>query len=294
MARCEGGVLGCRGARGLRHIGDEAGRADPAAAQLRQIDLARAVLERIGTGRPGYVDMRVQGDDGTMDGERVRLHGVVHANTLTDNRPLGKRVRRVSIAIAVSIAAGCGSASAVEGTGSASGSVGSWVLDCPDNGCTLRHVHPLFARAGVTAQLEVRTTGAGRVPVVTVRGLPRDPMLSAAVGEGIRATLQLGNQAPALLACGLAGEVYLCQPTGTAAAALSRALPDAGSVTIALAAALPGQSVQPIGKRTLDLAGTREALWPICRPGHARRASRRIRTGRSQSRAAGWRCWTRG
>jgi hypothetical protein len=177
---------------------------------------------------------------------------------------MGKRVRKrarsVSISIAVSIAAACGSASAAQAAGSASGSVGTWVLDCPDNACTLRHVHPLFARAGVTAQLEVRASGAGRVPVVAVRGLPRDPLLSTAVGEGIRATLQLGNQAPALLACGLAGEAYLCQPTGTAAAALSRELPDAGSVTIALAAALPGQEVQPIGKRTLDLAGTQEAL----------------------------------
>jgi hypothetical protein len=169
-------------------------------------------------------------------------------------------LQRTTIAIAVSIAVGPGAASATQATGSDSRSLGTWVLDCPDNACTLRHAHPLFARAGVIADLEVRATEAGRVPVVAVRGLPRDPMLSAAVAAGIRATLQLGNQAPAPLSCGLAGEAYLCQPTGAAAASLARTLPDAGSVTIALAAALPGQEVRPIGKRTLDLAGTREAL----------------------------------
>jgi hypothetical protein len=173
---------------------------------------------------------------------------------------MGKRLLCLRVAIAVSITAGSGTGSAVQAAGSDSRSFGTWVLDCPDNACTLHHTHPLFARAGVTAQLEVRATGSDRVPVVAVRGLPHDPMLSAVVAEGIWATLQLGDQAPAPLSCGLVGEAYLCQPTGAAAAALSRALLDAGRVTVELAAGLPGQAVQPIGKRTLDLAGTREAL----------------------------------
>ncbi len=173
---------------------------------------------------------------------------------------MGKTLGRLSIAIGVSIAAGHGTASAAQAAGSDSRTLGSWVLDCPDNACVLHHAHPLFAKGGVSAQLEVRATEAGRVPLIAVRGLPRDPMLSAAIAGGLRATLQLGNQAPAPLSCGLAGEAYLCQPSGAAAAALARTLPDAGSVTIALAAGLPGQEVQPIGKRTLDLTGTREAL----------------------------------
>ncbi len=139
-------------------------------------------------------------------------------------------------------------------------SIGSWVLECPGEICRLRHERPLFAKAGITAELEVRATSAGRVPVIAVFGLPREPVLSVAVASRIQATLQLGTQHPADLSCALAADAYVCQPSDSSAAALAQALPDAGSVTIALSVALAGAEPAPIGKRTLDLTDTRAAL----------------------------------
>ena len=90
-ARRIGGVLGGRGAGDLRHIGHKTGRAQAAANHLWQIDPPWAILERVGTGRPGDVDMGIERHDGSVDRERVWLHGVVHADRLTDNRALRKR-----------------------------------------------------------------------------------------------------------------------------------------------------------------------------------------------------------
>lgn len=140
--------------------------------------------------------------------------------------------------------------------------VGSWVLECPNDVCRLRNAQTLFAKAGITADLEVRVTSVGRVPVIAVRGLPREPLLSAAVANRIQATLQLGTQHPADLSCAPAEDAYVCQPSGAGAgaAALARALPDAGSVTIGLSVALAGEEPASIGTRTLELADTRAAL----------------------------------
>jgi hypothetical protein len=76
----------------------------------------------------------------------------------------------------------------------------------------------------------------------------------------VRATLQLGNGAAAVLSCGSDSGGYVCRPVGSEAAAMARALPEAGAVTIDLSASLPGEEPMPAAHRTLALSGTREAL----------------------------------
>src|SRR6202020_2914452 len=49
-----------------------------ATAHFRHIDLARPVLERSRAGWPGDVDVRVKGDQGTMQSERVRRDNIIH------------------------------------------------------------------------------------------------------------------------------------------------------------------------------------------------------------------------
>ena len=74
----ERGGLAFGRARGLRHVGDEAAGGEAAALHLRQIDPARAVQERIGAGRPGDVDVRVEGQQAAMQRKRVGGDCVVH------------------------------------------------------------------------------------------------------------------------------------------------------------------------------------------------------------------------
>jgi hypothetical protein len=190
-----------------------------------------------------------------MDGLRVGLHGVVHAHTLSDKPRLGKR-RTVAWAASALLVLSCPTRAAAPPAGAA----GPWVLDCPAETCRLRHRQPLFAKAGITADLEVRASFAGPVPVIAVRGLPREPLLSVAVANRIAATLQLDGQRPVPLSCGLSADAYVCQPSGSGAAALVRALPDARSVTIGLSVTLAGEEPDSLGRRTLDLADTRAAL----------------------------------
>ena len=90
-----GRILGRRRARRLRHISHKTGRAQPTTHHLWQIDPPRTILERVRPGRPGNVDMCIQRHDGSMDRKRVRLHGIVHADTLTDNRASRKTFARV-------------------------------------------------------------------------------------------------------------------------------------------------------------------------------------------------------
>ena len=68
--------------RVLRDVGGEATRADPAAAHLGQIDPARAVLERVGALRPGYVDMRIERQQRTVEGDGIGDERIMHGITL--------------------------------------------------------------------------------------------------------------------------------------------------------------------------------------------------------------------
>jgi hypothetical protein len=72
--------------------------------------------------------------------------------------------------------------------------------------------------------------------------------------------MQVGNGDPATLSCGTDDDGYVCRPAGSDAAAMARALPDAGAVRIKATASLPGQDPVSVGYRTLPLSGTRAAL----------------------------------
>ena len=124
----------------------------------------------------------------------------------------------------------------------------------------MHYADPLFARAGISADLEVRAIGQSRVPVIAIHGLPNEPVLASALASQVEATIQFGDGAPAALRCGTDSGGYLCRPTGSDSVRMARALPDAGTVTIKLSASLPGQEPVSVGHRTLDLSGTREAL----------------------------------
>ena len=74
----ERGGLALGGAGGLRHVGDEAAGGEAAPLHLRQIHPARAIQERVGAGRPGDVDMGIEGQQATMQRKRVGGECVVH------------------------------------------------------------------------------------------------------------------------------------------------------------------------------------------------------------------------
>ena len=82
----ECGGLAFRSAGGLRHVGDETARRQPAALHLRQIHPASAVQERIGAGRPGNVDMRVEGQQAAVQRDWVNGNGVIHGADARRNR----------------------------------------------------------------------------------------------------------------------------------------------------------------------------------------------------------------
>ena len=203
--------------------------------------------------------MRIQGDDGTMDGGRIRHYGIIHPVRLADYAPPRKRRLVLAVLLLAAHLASTHPASAQP----AAETGGTWIGDCGAEAhaaCTLRYREHLFSKAGVTADLEIRSAGAARVPVIVLRGLPQDPVLATAVSSQVDATLQLDQGAAAHLSCGSAGDAYVCQPDSGSRAALDRALPQAQGVTLSLAATLPGHDALSLGSRRFPLSGTQQAL----------------------------------
>ena len=64
----EGRRLTFRGSGGLRHVGNEAAGRQATAPHLRQVDTARAIQERVGTSRPGDVDVGIERQQAAMQG----------------------------------------------------------------------------------------------------------------------------------------------------------------------------------------------------------------------------------
>ncbi len=143
-------------------------------------------------------------------------------------------------------------------------SIGTWVLNCPEDsksGCILRHRDRYFAKPPLSADLEVQSVRGALVPVLAVRGIPREALLAASLGGRTEASVRLGNGAWVPLDCGAAGESYQCAPAEGAAATLSASLPAAGSATLRLSVGLlPGMAPVQAPERALDLAGTQAAL----------------------------------
>jgi hypothetical protein len=138
--------------------------------------------------------------------------------------------------------------------------VGSWVLECGDAGCVLRHKDRLFARVGVSADLEVRAAGEALVPVIAVRGLPNEMLLASSMAGKAEASVQLAGGARAVLACVIGGGGFICAPAEDAVAALAAGLPSARSVAVRVTLSVSGTNLQTSQERTLALAQTPEAL----------------------------------
>nr|WP_294519141.1 hypothetical protein [uncultured Rhodopila sp.] len=138
--------------------------------------------------------------------------------------------------------------------------VGSWLLACDGAACVLRHKDRLFSGAGVSADMEVRAVGRALVPVVTLRGLPDQILLASAMAAKAEASVQFPGAARVDLTCAIGDGGYVCAPSDAAVAALAAALPKARSVAVRVAVSVSGTNVQPARERSLDLAGTPEAL----------------------------------
>jgi hypothetical protein len=154
--------------------------------------------------------------------------------------------------------------------------IGSWVVDCGDSGCVLRHRDRLFDGGGVSADLEVRSVGSALVPVVVVRGLPNEVVLASSMAGKAEASVQFGGGARVALGCAVSDGGYVCAPREDAATALAARLVAARSVIVRVSVALQGTNSLTVGERSVELGKTREAV--------ARLAS----LGASSAEPGGW------
>jgi hypothetical protein len=156
--------------------------------------------------------------------------------------------------------------------------IGSWILDCQEQACLLRHKDRLFEAAGIVADLEVRAAGTasavpvtGRVqdvhanggplvPVIAVRGVPEEMLLAAAAAGKLQASVQFARGAPVDLPCAVDAAGFLCAPRDEAAPALATAFIPVRSMTVRLSLSVAGSNSLTVKDRPLALAGTQEAL----------------------------------
>ncbi|MFL5284990.1 MAG: hypothetical protein ACJ8AW_29465, partial [Rhodopila sp.] len=156
--------------------------------------------------------------------------------------------------------------------------IGSWILDCREQACRLRHKDRLFEAAGIVADLEVRAAGtasavpvAGRaqdmradggplVPVIAVRGVPEEVLLTAAAAGKLQASVQFAHGAPVDLPCAVDTAGFLCVPRDEAAPTLAGVFVGARSMTVRMSLSVAGSNPLTVKDRPLALAGTQEAL----------------------------------
>lgn len=140
--------------------------------------------------------------------------------------------------------------------------IGNWVLICPtsSSGCLMRLSQRFFDKAGVTGDLEVQAQGSTLVPVLTVRGLPNEMLLAAAMAGKPEASVQFAGSAAEPLNCAASTDGYLCAPDEAAGRRLATALVNAHRVTLRASLAIQGMKPLPPQERSLDLIGTADAL----------------------------------
>ena len=143
--------------------------------------------------------------------------------------------------------------------------IGSWELRCPagrHSACTLRLrswlLPPGDSRPSVA--VEVQRRGDTLVPVVAVRGLPPRVALAGVTAMQPAVSLRFDGGPRIALACTLDGGAIVCAPQGPAAGAAAAALPGAHVLLVRVALSIPGLAGLPEQDRTLDLAGTPQAL----------------------------------
>jgi hypothetical protein len=70
--------IGFRRPQCLRNVGHETAGRQAAALHLREVDPPRSLKERIRSGRPGDVDMRIEGQKPLMEGKGIGRKGFTH------------------------------------------------------------------------------------------------------------------------------------------------------------------------------------------------------------------------
>jgi hypothetical protein len=148
--------------------------------------------------------------------------------------------------------------------------IGSWSLTCPappatgarPDPCILRHQDWIVPQGagGPAVALEVQARGGGLVPVVVVRGLPVQAAIGGALAARPDIALRLDNLPQTAMTCGLSGAAYACAPAAQDVPAVADALPRARSARVRVVLAVPGLGALPPQERSMDLAGTSQAL----------------------------------
>lgn len=139
--------------------------------------------------------------------------------------------------------------------------IGSWVVSCAADGrCLMRFAKPFVDRNGITGNLEVMKQSRSLVPVVTLRGVPKDLLTAAAVAGKASVSVRFPGAPAETLNCVATNAGGICAPDDDAAPRLAARLVSAPSVTLHLTASLPGMDALPQQHRSLVLSGTAEAL----------------------------------
>jgi hypothetical protein len=144
--------------------------------------------------------------------------------------------------------------------------IGSWVLTCPAGtpvsaACSMRASPRFFDTGGVTGDLEVQAQGETLVPVIAVRGLSTEMLTAAAaLGGKAAASIQYGGGERVELNCAPGSAGYFCSPAAAVAPKLAAGLREARSVTVRVSVSMAGMDPLPAREKSLDLAGTQQAL----------------------------------
>jgi hypothetical protein len=164
-------------------------------------------------------------------------------------------MKRAAILTLAALATGAASA------GETHEQIGSWTLTCPaGDPCLLRLTKRFADKAGITSDLEVQALGTTLVPVITLRGLPPEVLLGAAMAGKADASLLFNNAPRGELVCSTTPTVLICAPAGDAARHLADALPSARSVIVRATVTASGMKPFPVEEKSLDLSGTAAAL----------------------------------
>ncbi len=139
--------------------------------------------------------------------------------------------------------------------------VGSWIIRCPGDGpCVMRFDRRFLDKSGITGDLEIEAQGDSLVPVLALRGLPSDVLMAAALIGKAEASLRFANGAWQPLDCAVSEAGYICAPDQAVGAKLAATLPAARQVSVRVTVGVAGMDKLPTQERSLDLAGTAEAL----------------------------------
>jgi hypothetical protein len=139
--------------------------------------------------------------------------------------------------------------------------VGSWVISCPGEApCTMRFNKRFLDKSGITGNLEVQAQGRTLVPVLTLRGLSSELLMAAAMVGKTEASLQFAGGTRQELDCAVNESSYICTPNEATTPKLAAGLAAAPRVTVRVAVSVTGMNPLPSQERSLDLAGTADAL----------------------------------